>query len=205
MINESFHEFMRYTSARRDFRRNQFVRANRINSNKAKNGFTVIELLVVIIIMLAFMGVVWFAVKPIELAKRAKDQARLVDLYNLNQAIQESVQSSSVPIAETLCVGGIQNGFCLGQSNQGGSENKAVDGTGWVKVSVVGAKQLSSLPQDPVNNETYFYAYKSDGKNWELNTKLESDQYINELKKMSTDDGNNDNVFEIGTDLNLLP
>ncbi len=195
---------MPYHSARRPVLRHRFHQSRRFGI-KTGNGFTLIELLVVIAIMLALLGAIWFTVKPLELAKRAKDSGRLVDLYNLNNAIEEVSQNSSSSLADTLCVGGMNQGLCQGQSNLGGGGNRALNGSGWVKVNLTGAKQLSTLPVDPINDGTYHYTYVSDGQNWELDAKLESDQYINDMKKMSGDTGNNSNMFEIGTDLNLIP
>lgn len=190
--------------SRQGFSSRRSARSTKALFKFSNRGFTLIELLVVIVIMLVIVGVFWFVVNPPELAREARDSARLVDLYNLNQAIGEMASNTDLPKTEILCVGGLSSGICSSTSNQTGANNN-LDGTGWVKVNLLGKKQLSTLPMDPLNNNDYHYTYTSDGENWELNAKLESQKYITDQQKMTQDDGNNNNVFEIGTDRTLIP
>lgn len=99
------------------------------------------------------------------------------------------------------------------------SESASVDGTGWVPVnlgSISGGSPISNLPLDPVNSVAtlsaptstdlmYRYACKSSPLSFELNAKLESQAYTVDDNKLTKDGGNNSNLFEVGTDLTILP
>jgi hypothetical protein len=77
--------------------------------------------------------------------------------------------------------------------------------TSWVAVDLSaasGGSPLSVLPRDPSNNATYHYAYhaSSTAMTFELNAVLESTRYS---PKMTTDGGNSNTAYEIGTDPGL--
>jgi len=100
-----------------------------------------------------------------------------------------------------------------------------VDGTGWVPVdlaSIAGGAPISNMPIDPTNsadingstaalptNNALMYRYACSKANvtFELNAKLESNAYTldTEDNKAKKDGGNNDILFETGSDLSLLP
>ena len=94
----------------------------------------------------------------------------------------------------------------------------SVDGTGWIPVnlaSLTGGSPLSNWPIDPVNTVAtlsaaagtdlvYRYGCKSSNMTFELNAKLESDAYTATDNKHQSDGGNNDNLYEVGTALNIL-
>lgn len=141
-----------------------------------------------------------------ELMKRSRDAARLTDLANLQQVInvimQESTASSNI-----VCQGMPGNPkTCIGSSI---IDSGAVDGTGWIKVNLNQTKSISvgTLPADPINNVLYKYLYCGDGNNFQLITKLESDQ---QSLKMNTDGGSDPTLYEIGSMnganlLNIIP
>lgn len=183
------------------FSRSERARSLLKNQNR---GFTLIELLVVIVIIGVLAAIVLIYINPPELNKRSKDTVRVGDLINLQQAINVAANEATGSSQEALCVG--VTAPCQGTSSPGTTANRKSDGSGWVKVNLLGTKSvnLPILPVDPVNNSTYNYKYTSDGNNFELNAVLESDQYINSLGKMKNDGGNNDNVFEVGSTLTLF-
>lgn len=102
-----------------------------------------------------------------------------------------------------------------------------VDGNGWIPVNLkalTGGTPIASLPVDPVNSITttatasdlvYRYACQNGttasvgaGKPpyiFEINTVLESNAYTVEDNKMTKDGGDNDDKYEAGNSLNLLP
>ncbi len=166
---------------------------------KTARGFTLVELLVVIAIIAILAAVVVLIINPIELTKRSRDAARLTDLANLQQAINVAAQEATASGAAILCSG--TTAPCQGDSK---ADGRASDGSGWVKVNLSAQKSVSvpTLPIDPINDDTYKYSYYSDGNAWEINAVLESDQ---QKGKMSTDGGNNDNAYEVGSNLTLLP
>lgn len=114
-----------------------------------------------------------------------------------------------------------------------GSAGK-VDGTGWIPVSLkglTGGTPIASFPTDPVNtiggassgaagiatstDLVYRYACQN-GTNatygpgkpaytFEINAVLESNAYTVDDNKMKKDGGDNDNMYESGNSLNLLP
>ncbi|MBN1162671.1 hypothetical protein JXA34_02925 [Patescibacteria group bacterium] len=56
------------------------------------------------------------------------------------------------------------------------------------------------IPQDPINDATYFYTYQTDGAVYEINARLE---YLTE--EMEDDGGNQSEFYEVGNNLYLLP
>lgn len=136
------------------------------------------------------------------LQDEARDTVRLSDLTTLNQVINVSVQKASQAGAQTLCAKGIAVP-CKGSSVPSSSANKAVNGRGWVKVDISSISSVfpATLPTDPVNDSQYHYFYCSNGVNWELNAVLESEKY---KTKMTTDGGDNNNRYEVGSSLTLI-
>lgn len=168
---------------------------------KTAQGFTLVELLVVIAIIAILAAVVVLIINPLELTRRGRDAARLSDLANLqnaiNVAVQESTQSGVVAI---LCTESATYP-CTGTSNIG---TRAADGTGWVKVNLSAAKgsvSVPTLPADPVNSLASHYTYCAANDAWEINAKLESDQ---QKGKMGTDGGKDDTLYEVGSNLDLI-
>ncbi len=166
---------------------------------KTAQGFTLVELLVVIAIIAILAAVVVLVVNPLELTKKGRDSTRLADLSNLQQVINVAVQEASG--SNILCNG--TAGTCTGRSDTG---TRAVDGTGWVKVNVAAAPKsvtLPILPVDPVNDATYHYTYGEDnaGSGYEIDAALESAAYADKAKN---DGGSDAAVYEVGTDLNAI-
>lgn len=164
-------------------------------------GFTIWEVLVVLAIFFIFVGLVWYVLDPYELKKRGDDAMRLADLAILQQAINSVSNEASASGKTPLCMG--QSTPCSGTSNSNDSDSRKSNGSGWVKVDLTSQKSVGVpiLPLDPVNNDKYHYSFNSDGSGWEINVLLDSNFY---KAKMSTDGGNNDNLYEVGTNLTLL-
>lgn len=164
-------------------------------------GFTLVELLVVIAIIAVLAAVVVLIINPVELTKRSRDAARLSDMSNLQNAINVAVQeATNSSTANILCAGTGGATPCQGNSNTG---TRATDGTGWIKVNLSSSNAVSvaTLPVDPINDSTYNYSYYSDGNNWEINSKLESSQ---QSGRMANDGGDNPNLYEVGSSLTLM-
>ncbi len=172
---------------------------------KTAQGFTLVELLVVIAIIAILTLVIGVVINPIELRRQSNDSVRLADMATLQQAINVAAQEATTSGSAVLCAPP-NNAPCTGDSNPGSVANRKTDGTGWVKVNVSGQKAVSlpTLPVDPINDATYHYVYttNSTGTAWEINATLESQKYAD---KMRTDGGNNDNVYEKGSDLTIIP
>ncbi|OGE85896.1 MAG: hypothetical protein A3J48_00985 [Candidatus Doudnabacteria bacterium RIFCSPHIGHO2_02_FULL_46_11] len=91
------------------------------------------------------------------------------------------------------------------------------DATGWIPVnlsSLTGGAPISNLPVDPTNSVTvggvtstdlvYRYACKTDNLTFEINAQLESTAFTSDEDKRTKDGGNNDNYYEVGTELTIL-
>lgn len=175
---------------------------------KTAQGFTLVELLVVIAIIAILAAIVVLIINPLELLRRSRDAARLTDLANLQQAINVAVQEASNSGTAILC--SRTNTYpCSGNSLTSG---RASNGTGWVQVNLGANASVSvpTLPVDPTNSSTYHYVYCADGPSssdgvttdaWEIDTKLESQQ---QSPKMQNDGGDDSFLFEVGSNLGLI-
>ncbi|GMQ94993.1 MAG: hypothetical protein BMS9Abin13_103 [Patescibacteria group bacterium] len=112
-------------------------------------------------------------------------------------------------------------GWCSAGGTSGASDT---DGTGWIPIKLSwlpGGSPLSNLPLDPINDiidsipsstdKVYRYTCQTtagSGKPstvFEINTILESEAFTVTDNKMTKDGGDNDNYYEVGTNLKLLP
>jgi prepilin-type N-terminal cleavage/methylation domain-containing protein len=180
------------------------------NSAKvSKRGFTLVELLVVIGILAILTAAVVVVLNPSELLKQSRDAQRLSDFDALRSAISLYLSTASNPsfgatstayamVAGTpACHGMTTTGTCTTNSST------AVTGGGWVPINFgeltnVGlSSPLAALPTDPTNSGNYYYAGAFDvtNKYYELDSVLESSKY---QIRMTTDGGNNANVYEVG-------
>ncbi len=180
----------------------------RFNRNQLRStGFTLVELLVVIAIIAILAAIVVLIINPLELTRRSRDAARLTDMTSLQNAINVAVQEATNSGTTILCADPGDPFPCSGDSNPGSAANRAAGGTGWVKVNLGSAQSVSvpTLPVDPVNDATYHYTYNADLVNnqekWEINAVLESAQYSG---KMTTDGGDNNAAYEVGSDLTIV-
>lgn len=168
-----------------------------------KNGFTLTELLVVIAIMVVLGAVIYLFIDPMELTRKNRDYTRISDLTSLNNAINTITNEASASGSQILCTE--TTAPCTGTSNTPGSGTRKTDGTGWVKVNFGAYKGVSLpvLPVDPVNNETYHYTYTTNnsGDKWEINTIFESQKF---QSNMANDGGDNDNIYEVGSDFTII-
>ena len=203
--------------------------------NTFSKGFTLVELLIVITILAALTAAVVAVINPMELLAQGRDAQRMSDLDTVQDALLILLAQGLVP-APSLCVGvgtpslnscnPLGGGICMVDPGAGNgpfstqtcisNPSRAVDGTGWVDVSLaevrVGGSLITALPQDPINNNQFFYAYKaSTAGTFKLAGRLESARY----RRMMEDDGGIRNActppahitntcfYETGSDLAL--
>ena len=191
-----------------------------------RNSFTLIELLIVIAILAVLATAVVLILNPAQLVKAGRDSKRLSDLAALNNALAYILVDNSnafmgtstvvyVSIADTdstcsnLGLPTLPSGYsynCVTTSTL-----KNTDGTGWVPVNFTNfsaSSPLAVLPTDPVNTTTSgnYYTYTPGG-SWHLATSMEATK--NKLgggsDKTSKDRGKYTSLYEIGSDLTLLP
>lgn len=140
------------------------------------------------VLLILVPALVILIINPMELTRKARDAARLSDFANIQGSINQA-QLAGRP----LC--GTEVSYCEGRSDKG---TNSVNGTGWVKVDLVGA--LSVLPVDPVNNSNYYYRYCSNGSEWEMEMRPESEA----MAAITIKDGGNNNAFyEVGSNLTV--
>lgn len=179
------------------------IKSARIRSYR-NQGFTLVELLVVIAIIAILAAVVVLIINPLELTKKGRDATRLADLANLQNAINVAVQEATRSSASQSVLCNDAAAPCTGTSNEAGTPRSS-NGTGWVKVNLGASKSVSvpTLPVDPTNTGTLVYNYASNatGDAWEINAVLESQEY---QKKMQDDGGTNNAVYEVGSNLTII-
>lgn len=170
-----------------------------------KKGFTLIELVIVIGILAILATVVVLVLNPAQLLAQGRDSRRMSDLNSIKSAVGLYLATVTGP---TFTAGPFSNigtdcyslsGTCTERTSL------AVNGSGWVAIdftSITIGTPLSALPQDPVNNTSYHYAYKGNNtdKTLEINTILESTKYS---PLMSSDGGNSTSYYEVGSEPGL--
>lgn len=100
----------------------------------------------------------------------------------------------------------------------GAASTTATNGTGWVPVNlgaITGGSPISSLPLDPTNTVTaatplntdlfYRYACRKSPLTFEIDAKLESIAFTTTDNRAQKDGGNNTLLYEVGTDMTILP
>lgn len=155
--------------------------------------FTVLEFLITSGLIFILVGIVLWALNPMERLRHGRDNKRLADLESLREAIDSAV-SEKVPLAKTMGVPA---------SSASVGVNRAVDGTGWVAMKL--SDQIDLLPSDPVNGKTFIdvlgssvtgeYQFISDGTCYVLRAHLEAE--VN--KEYYAEDGNENSWYEVGT------
>ncbi|MER3407089.1 MAG: hypothetical protein C4278_01540 [Patescibacteria group bacterium] len=197
-----------------------------------KKGFTLLEILSVLVILMIVLGITGIIIKPHLIFQRTRDLKRISDLNALEIAIKTYISATNTPI-----LGPDDEGY--GETNQKifisvpfDKEDKRnlnvsgfsiyqvsstnllkIDGNGWLPInfSVLVYPPIHSLPIDPLNsyNLKYFYSYvfKRASSTFEINANLEYERFKRggSEDKTSFDGGDNPDIFEVGTEKTLIP
>lgn len=189
---------------------------------RTKGGFTLIELLVVIAIIAILSVVVVLTLNPAEMLRQSRDSNRVSDLGTLRTAVSLSLVGGNYNLASsslgysacylstpsgtgtTTARCGIFTSAGFTSNSSGSAANyRKINSTGWVPVDftqVAGGTPFGSLPIDPANNASYYYAYAANTAGlYELGALLESKKYTsggNSLVTTST-------IYETGSTLAL--
>jgi len=157
------------------------------------SGFNAVELFLSLGLVFILVGVVVWAVNPIERFRQRRDERRFTDFDRVKEAIDAALWDE-VPLANT---------FGVPSSTVGIEVMTKVDGSGWVSMDL--SNWVKDLPEDPLNEKTFTdvlesavlgeYQFISDGAYYILRTHLEAE--INKGKY--TEDGNDNSWYEVGT------
>ncbi len=122
--------------------------------------------------------------------------------------------SSSTPVTDTA----LDDGTTVTNGAHALTVSSLTNGNGWIPVnldSLTGGSPISNLPIDPINTITslssvskndlvYRYACSQTPLTFEIDAQLESSAYTVSDNKRSTDGGNDANLYEVGTNLQIL-
>jgi prepilin-type N-terminal cleavage/methylation domain-containing protein len=183
----------------------------------SQKGFTLIELLVVIAIVAVLAVTVLLTLNPAQLLRQARDSNRTQDLATMKSALSLYLSDASSPSlgSSTLCYAHTSSSAanCTARFSGGTitlSSSLSTAGSGWIPVDFTGISAgapVSVLPIDPVNNSTYYYAYKANDslKTFEINADMESTKFASggSSDLEGTDGGNSNTLFEVGNDPGL--
>ncbi|HNU76237.1 MAG TPA: type II secretion system protein [bacterium] len=159
-------------------------------SIKNQKGFTFVELMVVVALLLIVTTLVTVLVHPLDQLKKGRDNQRLSDINLLDRAINEYLLDNS-RYPDQINVLRSSNALPSGSSDLSNSN------PGWIYENL--SSYTERLPIDPTNDSEFFYSYIHNETSYEINAKLE---YFTEM--MVDDGGNSDEFYEVGNNLNLI-
>ena len=201
----------------------------------AQKGFTLIELIIVITILVILGVVVVVLIDPAEILAQSRDSQRISDLASIKGATQLVLASGTPSNASTVCdldsqpisptstmwislPSGTSGGPAAYSSSTTQELSTMADGTGWIRVNYASSttgRAFSNLPIDPTNSSSYYYrwgcTYIGGIYEYEADATLESAKYKYDCttsgcdRKATKDGGNSTTRYEIGNNLNVLP
>ena len=197
----------------------------------AQKGFTLIELIIVITILVILGVVVVVLIDPAEILKQSRDSQRISDLASIKGASQLVLTSGTPSTADcgsTQPINSTSSMWISLPSTTGGSAyssttaalSQLADGTGWIRMNYASSttgRALSNLPTDPTNTLSGSLYYRWGCTNigniyeYEIDATLESAKYKASCTASGCDDksardgGNSATRYETGNNLNILP
>ncbi len=166
-------------------------------------GLIIYIILSILAVFGLILAVILVAVNPYRQFVNARDTVRLHDMTTVAKAID--LRLTQPATITDLCAGKLPP--CFGSSDESGAEK--IDGSGWVKLDLT--DMIVRLPLDPKDKEKnttpFIYRYCATSDGWEINAKFETE--IKDMPQtnpklaevLNQDNGDNQEIFEIGTDL----
>jgi len=199
-----------------------------------RQGFTLIEVLIVISMILVLFAITLQIFKPAAYLRKTRDIKRISDLQALDVALKTYLISTSSPnlgpitksvdeASSTIFISvpfdkeDIRNQTLVWNtktyyfSQASSTEYFKNNGSGWlpVDISTLVYPPLFAYPTDPLNsyNKKFFYSYvfKRTNLTYEINANLEYEGYKGAGKRTDNDGGDNPNILEVGNDKRLMP
>jgi prepilin-type N-terminal cleavage/methylation domain-containing protein len=183
---------------------------------KYRQGFTIVELLVVIVVIgiLAAITVVSYT----GITNSAKDSTKMTNIKALDSALRivstleqnlGNPNTVYVSLPDTLATCAnlglptLPTGWSYACVTAANLTN--ANGTGWVPVDLSG--RISSLPVDDVNQVPNYWTYTTNGTQYHLTSTLSSpsNQLGGSSDKVSNDGGANSSIYEVGTNTSIYP
>lgn len=164
-------------------------------NNNAEQGFTLVELVIVMGILVTLGAVAVIYINPTEMRKETRDARRLTDLRALNQALTLYAMDGNTYLGDphtvylsTIWCPSNNDSLNLGYSYHCGDTQERMthtDGTGWIPLNfntLSTGTPLSHLPigSDDGTGWSYYYIPGSNG-SWVLGTGIESIKYYLKL------------------------
>jgi len=170
-------------------------------------GFTLIELLIVIAIIAILAIIIIVAINPGKMLAKSRDSQRFSDVTSLATAVNLYLADNK-DFAAVIGSPFVSNPADPALDN----DRKKNDGTGWITGldfrTVSSGSPLASLPIDPTNKVDnsvdyhYTFGVDKDNKTYEIDCIFE---HSDNTGKHGSDGGTSGDVYEVGTDLTILP
>lgn len=159
----------------------------RISNQK---GVTIVEIILVITVILILLTTIMMYTNPAFFRSKSRDQKRLNDLQTIDRLVNEFRLDNGV-YPDTTAVIRTSNVLPAGRTNLSNPRS------GWIVADFI--EYTTKLPIDPLNDATHFYSYTHNNDQYEINATLEA-----LTSEMGSDNGNDPNKYEIGTDKTLI-
>ena len=186
--------------------------------------FTLIEIIIVLTIIAALIGVLILVLNPQNTLNASNDLKRQSDLKNLNLAISlvlakgfgvgsPNIVYTSLPDSSSTCSTWINQGLLSNLPSgwvyhcSASTTYQNIDGTGWLPINFRGdgLNSFNILPIDPTNNPPYYYTYVASSSQYELTALFQDSNNIGPNSISGKDGGDDFIAYEVGSNLSLTP